>query len=37
MRKGSGIAAALIRGFEFTPGDGSGRLLVRSREFDLFR
>jgi coenzyme F420-0:L-glutamate ligase/coenzyme F420-1:gamma-L-glutamate ligase len=37
MRKGAGIAAAYARGFEFTPGDGSGRRLVRSREFDLFR
>jgi coenzyme F420-0:L-glutamate ligase/coenzyme F420-1:gamma-L-glutamate ligase len=37
MRKGAGIAGACVRGFEFTPADGDGRRLVRSREFDLFR
>ncbi len=37
MRKGAGIAAAHVSGFEFTAGDGNGRRLVRSREFDLFR
>lgn len=37
MRKGAGVAAACIRGYEFTPGPGSGRRLVRARELDLFR
>lgn len=37
MRKGDGIAAALVRGYPFTPGDGSGRELIRERQYDLFR
>lgn len=37
MRKGGGIAAVCIRGFEFTPGEGGGRRLLRARELDLFR
>lgn len=37
MTKGEGIAAALVRGYPFTPGDGSGRELIRERQFDLFR
>jgi coenzyme F420-0:L-glutamate ligase / coenzyme F420-1:gamma-L-glutamate ligase len=37
MRKGEGIPAVLIRGYEFTPAEGTGRSLIRSREFDLFR
>jgi coenzyme F420-0:L-glutamate ligase / coenzyme F420-1:gamma-L-glutamate ligase len=37
MRKGDGIPAVLIRGYEFTPTEGSARPLIRNREFDLFR
>lgn len=37
MRKGAGVAAVHVRGYEFTPGDGNGKRLIRSREFDLFR
>ena len=37
MRKGDGIAAALVRGYPFTPGEGSGRELLREKAFDLFR
>jgi len=37
MRKGDGIPAALVRGYAFEPGDGSGRELVREKQFDLFR
>jgi len=37
MRKGEGIPAVLIRGYEFSPGDGNAKGLVRAREFDLFR
>ncbi|HSQ00249.1 MAG TPA: coenzyme F420-0:L-glutamate ligase [Candidatus Dormibacteraeota bacterium] len=37
MRKGAGIPAALVRGYPFTPGDGSGRELIREKQFDLFR
>jgi coenzyme F420-0:L-glutamate ligase/coenzyme F420-1:gamma-L-glutamate ligase len=37
MRKGDGIPAVLVRGYEFAPAAGSGRDLIRSREFDLFR
>jgi len=37
MGKGDGIPAALVRGYPFTPGDGSGRELIRERQFDLFR
>jgi coenzyme F420-0:L-glutamate ligase/coenzyme F420-1:gamma-L-glutamate ligase len=37
MRKGAGIPAALVRGYPFTPADGSGRELIREKQFDLFR
>ncbi len=37
MRKGEGIPAALIRGYSFSPAEGSGRDLLRAREVDLFR
>ncbi|MFN8643266.1 MAG: coenzyme F420-0:L-glutamate ligase [Candidatus Binatia bacterium] len=37
MRKGAGIPAALVRGYPFTPADGSGRELIREKPFDLFR
>lgn len=37
MRKGDGIPAALLRGYEFAPAEGDGKRLIRSREFDLFR
>lgn len=37
MRKGAGIPAALVRGYEFTPAAGSARSLIRAPEMDLFR
>jgi coenzyme F420-0:L-glutamate ligase/coenzyme F420-1:gamma-L-glutamate ligase len=37
MRKGEGIPAALVRGYPFAPGDGSGRELIREKQFDMFR
>jgi coenzyme F420-0:L-glutamate ligase/coenzyme F420-1:gamma-L-glutamate ligase len=37
MRKGAAIPAALVRGYEFTPGEGSGRELIREKQFDMFR
>ena len=37
MRKGDGIPAALVRGYEFRPADGNAKRLIRAREFDLFR
>lgn len=37
MRKGDGIPAALVRGYEFTPTDGGANDLIRAPEFDLFR
>jgi coenzyme F420-0:L-glutamate ligase/coenzyme F420-1:gamma-L-glutamate ligase len=37
MRKGEGIPAVLVHGYEFTPAEGSARTLIRTREFDLFR
>jgi coenzyme F420-0:L-glutamate ligase/coenzyme F420-1:gamma-L-glutamate ligase len=37
MRKGDGIPAALIRGYEFTAAEGNAKGLIRAREFDLFR
>jgi coenzyme F420-0:L-glutamate ligase/coenzyme F420-1:gamma-L-glutamate ligase len=37
MRKGDAIPAALIRGYPFTPGEGSGIELLREKQFDLFR
>jgi coenzyme F420-0:L-glutamate ligase/coenzyme F420-1:gamma-L-glutamate ligase len=37
MTKGAGIPAALVGGYPFTPGDGSGRELLRDKQFDMFR
>ncbi len=37
MRKGDGIPAALVRGYDFTPAAGNAKSLIRAREFDLFR
>ena len=37
MRKGDGIPAAVVRGYEFAPAEGDGKRLIRAREFDLFR
>jgi coenzyme F420-0:L-glutamate ligase/coenzyme F420-1:gamma-L-glutamate ligase len=37
MRKGDGIPAALVRGYEFAPAEGNAKSLIRGREFDLFR
>ncbi len=37
MRKGDAIPAAVVRGYAFTPGEGSGRELIREKQFDLFR
>jgi coenzyme F420-0:L-glutamate ligase/coenzyme F420-1:gamma-L-glutamate ligase len=37
MRKGAGIPAVLVRGYEFTPADGNAATLIRERQFDLFR
>jgi len=37
MRKNAGIPAVLIRGYEFTPAEGTGRDLVRPPELDMFR
>jgi len=37
MGKGDGVPAAIVRGYRFTPAAGSGRALIRAREFDLFR
>ena len=37
MIKGDGLPAAIVRGYAFTPGEGSGRELIRERQFDLFR
>jgi coenzyme F420-0:L-glutamate ligase/coenzyme F420-1:gamma-L-glutamate ligase len=37
MRKSDAIPAAIVRGYEFTPGDGAGTELIRERQFDLFR
>ena len=37
MRKGDGIPAALVRGYDFTPAEGDAKRLIRAREFDLFR
>ena len=37
MRKGAGLPAVLIRGYEYPPADGNARSLIRAREFDLFR
>jgi coenzyme F420-0:L-glutamate ligase / coenzyme F420-1:gamma-L-glutamate ligase len=37
MRKGDAIPAAVVRGYQFQPGEGSGRELLREKQFDLFR
>lgn len=37
MTKGAGIAAVLVRGYDFHPADGTAQTLVRAREMDLFR
>lgn len=37
MRKGDAIPAALVRGYPFTPAEGSGAELIREKQFDLFR
>lgn len=37
MRKGEALPVALVRGYAFAAGPGSGRELIRAREFDLFR
>jgi coenzyme F420-0:L-glutamate ligase/coenzyme F420-1:gamma-L-glutamate ligase len=37
MRKGAGIPAVLIRGYDFEPAAGDAKSLIRAREFDLFR
>jgi coenzyme F420-0:L-glutamate ligase/coenzyme F420-1:gamma-L-glutamate ligase len=37
MRKGDGLPAAVVRGYAFTPGEGSGVSLIREKQFDLFR
>jgi coenzyme F420-0:L-glutamate ligase/coenzyme F420-1:gamma-L-glutamate ligase len=37
MRKGDAIPAALVRGYAFESGDGSGLELIREKQFDLFR
>lgn len=37
MRKGDGIPAALVRGYQFAPAAGNARGLIRAPELDLFR
>ena len=37
MRKGDGIPAALVRGYQFRPAEGNAKSLIRAPEFDLFR
>ena len=37
MGKTLGIPVAIIEGFQYPPGPGSGRQLIRPREVDLFR
>lgn len=37
MGKGDGLPAAVVRGYRFTAASGTGRTLIRAREFDLFR
>jgi coenzyme F420-0:L-glutamate ligase/coenzyme F420-1:gamma-L-glutamate ligase len=37
MKKTEGIPVAIIRGFEFPTGEGSGKELIRPKEEDLFR
>ncbi len=37
MKKGDGVPAVLVRGYEFAPAEGSAKPLIRPREMDLFR
>jgi coenzyme F420-0:L-glutamate ligase/coenzyme F420-1:gamma-L-glutamate ligase len=37
MRKGDGIPAAIVRGYEYEPAAGGANKLLRAREVDLFR
>lgn len=37
MKKGDGVPAVLVRGYEFTVAEGSAKPLIRPREMDLFR
>jgi len=37
MRKGDGIPAAIVRGYEYEPATGGATKLLRAREVDLFR
>jgi len=37
MRKGDGIPVAIVRGFDYPPGKGSAKDLIRPEEEDLFR
>lgn len=37
MRKSTGIPVVLVRGFEYSPGKGSAKDLIRPKEEDLFR
>jgi coenzyme F420-0:L-glutamate ligase/coenzyme F420-1:gamma-L-glutamate ligase len=37
MEKDSGVAAAIVRGVRWTPGDAGAKSLVRKPELDLFR
>jgi len=37
MRKGAGIPAVLVRGYPFVSAQGSGKVLIRDRQIDLFR
>jgi coenzyme F420-0:L-glutamate ligase/coenzyme F420-1:gamma-L-glutamate ligase len=37
MRKGDAVPAAVVRGYDFEPGEGSGLELIREKQFDLFR
>jgi len=37
MKKCDGIPAAIVRGFEYTQGEGSAKDLIRPKEDDLFR
>jgi len=37
MRKGAGIPAVIVRGYDFPPAPGSAKPLLRDRQLDLFR
>lgn len=37
MKKSAGIPVAIVRGFDYSPSEASGRALIRSPELDLFR